>query len=179
MGRPSKLSPEQWADIERRAAEGESSRSLAREFGVDESTVRARITPHTPRVREVAAKVVEARKALDTLPAHQQYVAINLADRWRSITESVAAVAELNAKTAHRFSSLANTEATKIDDADLYSDKSVATIKGVAVLQKMSNDACIVPLSLLAANKKKEDDPEGHSAMAPQIVIVKPAERIA
>ena len=37
MGRPSKLSPKQWAEVERRTAEGEGARALAREFGISEA----------------------------------------------------------------------------------------------------------------------------------------------
>ncbi len=41
MGRKSKLSAEQWAEVERRAAApGASLRSLAREFGIADSTLR-------------------------------------------------------------------------------------------------------------------------------------------
>jgi len=39
MGRNSKLSPAQWAEVERRAA-AESRRALAREFGISDSTLR-------------------------------------------------------------------------------------------------------------------------------------------
>lgn len=69
------------------------------------------------------------------------------------ISQSVAGVADLSAKTAYRFASLANTEAGKIDDANVMSDESVAAIKGVAVLQKMANEASIVPMGLLSANR--------------------------
>jgi hypothetical protein len=166
MARPSKLSPEQWAEVERRAAEGESTRALAREFGVDEAAIRRRVSPQTPRIKEVAAKVVEAREALATLPPAQQYVALNLADKLRSISVSLAAAAELGSKTAHRLQALANSEVSKVDDA--HPLESLDNLKSVGVLTKLANDSSHIALNLLAANKEtvkeanapKPDDPE-------------------
>lgn len=152
MGRKSKLSPSQWAEVERRSAEGESARALAKEFGVDESTIRARVSPQTPRVKEVAAKVAEAREALATLPPAQQYVAINLADKLRRISDSLAAAAELGAATSHRLNALANTEVAKVDDAKPL--ESLESLRSVGVLTKLANDSASIALNLLAANKE-------------------------
>lgn len=162
MGRPSKLSPEQWAEVERRLAEGEPRRALAREFGVDESAIRARVSTQTPRIKAAAQKVVEAREALAELPVSQQYTALSLADKLRSISSSIAAVAELGAKTSHRLHSIANTEVAKIDDADPSSGKSEATLRTVAMLTKVANEAAAPAMNLIAANrdrlKQLEDD---------------------
>lgn len=152
MARPSKLSPEQWAEVERRASEGESIRSLARSFGVDESSIRARVSPQTPRVKEVAQKVVEAREALATLPVPQQYVALSLADKLRSISTSLASAAELGAKTAHRLHSLANSQVAKVDDAEPM--KSLGELRDVGVLTKLANDSANIAINLLAANRE-------------------------
>ena len=151
MARPSKLSIDQWADVERRSAEGESARSLARAFGVDEAAIRRRVSPQTPRIKEVAAKVVEAREALATLPAPQQYIALNLADKLRSISASLADAADLGAKTAHRLQSLANSEVVKVDDAKPM--ESLENLRNVGVLTKLANDSASIALNLLAANK--------------------------
>lgn len=177
MARPSKLSLEQWAEVERRAAEGESARALAREFGVDEAAIRRRVSPHTPRIKEVAAKVVEARQALAELPVAQQYTALSLADKLRSISVSVAAAAELGAKTGHRLHALANSEVAKVDDAEPL--KSIETLRNVGVLTKLGNDSLAPALNLLSANKdriKAEDDPD--NTLGPELTDVQLA-RIA
>jgi hypothetical protein len=163
MGRPSKLSPEQWSEVERRLAEGEPRRALAREFGVDESAIRARVSTQTPRIKAAAQKVVEAREALAELPVSQQYTALSLADKLRSISGSLAAAAELGAKTSHRLHSLANSEVAKVDDAEPM--KQLDNLRNVGVLTKLANESAHVALNLLAANKDRvkqlDDDAAG------------------
>jgi len=44
MGRRSKLSSEQWAEVKARAAAGSSLRQLAREFDLSDSTLREHLT---------------------------------------------------------------------------------------------------------------------------------------
>lgn len=152
MARPSKLTPAQWAEVERRAAEGESARALAREFGVDEAAIRRRVSPQTPRIIAAAEKVAEARSALAELPPAQQYRALNLADKLRNISTSLASAAELGAATAHRLQSLANSEVQKIDDAQPLA--SLEAMKGVKALTDLANGASSIALNLLAANKE-------------------------
>lgn len=153
MGRPSKLTPEQWADIERRMSGGEKAADLAREHGVSQSQITRRVTQVSQVVRNVAVKVAEAQTALAALPAAQQYNALSLADKLRSISHSMAAGAELGAKNFHRLSALANNELQKVDDANVTSSE--GALKVVAVLTKMANDAAATPVNLLAANKDR------------------------
>ncbi len=153
MARPSKLSPEQWKEVERRAVEGESIRAIAKEFGVDEAAIRRRVSPQTPQVRIVAEKLAEAQTALAELPVRQQYVAVSLADKLRNISTSLASAAELGAATAHRLSALANSEVAKVDDAEPLA--SVENLKGVAALTKLANESASIGLNLLAANKEQ------------------------
>lgn len=167
MPRPSKLTLEQWAEIERRCAEGEITRALAREFGVDEAAIRRRVNPHTPQIKKVAEKVVEARAALAELPVSQQYIALNLADKLRSISVSLASAAELGAKTAHRLHALANGEVSKVDDADPLA--SIDALRNVGVLTKLGNESAHVALNLLSANKEavaKLNDKEGQESQS-------------
>lgn len=154
MARPSKLSPDQWAEVERRAAQGETARALAREFGVDEAAIRRRVSPQTPRIKEVAAKVVEARQALAVLPVQQQYTALRVADQLMEISTSFAAAAALGARTGHRLHALANSEVCKVDDANPLSAESLTALKGVGVLTKLANEALTPASNLLAANKE-------------------------
>ncbi len=152
MGRPSKLSPAQWEEVAQRAAAGEGIRALARAFGVDEAAIRRRVSPHTPQVRSVAAKLADAQAALAELPVAQQYTAISLADKLRSISASLASAAELGAKTAHRLQALANGEVAKVDDASPM--ESLDNLRNVGVLTKLANDSASIALNLVAANKE-------------------------
>lgn len=151
MARPSKLSPEQWAEVASRAAAGESVRALARAYGVDEAAIRRRVSPQTPQVRTVAAKLADAHDALAALPVAQQYTAIGLAEKLRNISSSLASAAELGAATSHRLHALANSEVAKVDDAEPMA--SLDSLRNVGVLTKLANESSHIALNLLAANK--------------------------
>lgn len=153
MARQSKLTPEQWAEVETRLAEGESRRSLAREFGVSEGAIRQRVpTQTTQQVRTAAEKLAEGRLAVSALPTvADQYTATSLADKLVSISSSIASAAELGAKTAHRLHALANAEVDRVDDTDPLG--SMDALRGVGVLTKLANDSASIALNLLNANK--------------------------
>jgi hypothetical protein len=152
MPRPSKLTPEQWADIDRRLVAGEVPSDLAREFKVHPSQIcRRTVSQNVQSVRIVAQKIAESQDALAALPRTAQYQALNLAEKLRSISGSLASAAELGAKTAHRLTALSNSEVQKIDDEEPMS--SMENLRGVAVMTKLANDSASIALNLLSANK--------------------------
>lgn len=152
MARPSKLTPEQWAEVERRASEGEVIRALAKEFGVDEAAIRRKVNPQTPQVRKMAERLAEVQTELAALPLRQQHLAVNLAEKLRNISTSLACAAELGAKTSHRLQALANSQVAKVDDADPM--KSLGELRDVGVLTKLANDSAAIALNLLSANRE-------------------------
>lgn len=176
MGRPSKLTPDQWAEIQQRSAAGESSRALAKEFGVDESTVRAKVSPHTPRVREVAAQLARAQTALAQLPVNQQYTAVSLAEKLRSISRDLATAAAHGADTARRLKERANQEAVKILAKE---DVDVGRMSMVAGLEKLANESALLARGLVATGGQTvlqqvqlqeagtPDKPDGEDDMTP------------
>jgi hypothetical protein len=170
VGRKSKLSEEQWAEVFRRRIEGESRRALAREFQISEASIREREEKNgkTAEVQQVARMIVATEAAYKSLPVTAQLSAQNLAGKLRSISESLASAADLGAKTSHRLQALANSEVGKVDDADPLSEDSMTALKGVSALTKLANDSASIALNLLAANKetvkelnlpKPEDEP--------------------
>lgn len=172
MGRPSKLSPEQWQDIERRLAAGESASALAREFGVSPASVSVRVSKVSKKVSETAHKLAEAQTALAELPVAQQYAAVNLAEKLRAISTSLANAAELGAKTAHRLHALANAEVVKVDDADPL--RSMDALKGVGVLTKLANESSQIAVNLLNANRetvKEANKPQMDDTPAGVLVV--------
>lgn len=168
MARPSKLTPAQWVEIERRAAEGETQSSLAREFGVSVSTISGRVSVVSETVRKVAEKVAVAQTALASLPVAQQYTAIGLAEKLRNISSSLASAAELGAATAHRLHALANSEVAKVDDADPMA--SIDSLKNVGVLTKLANDSSHIALNLLASNKDRTKAADEEEAAKARVV---------
>lgn len=169
MARPSKLTPAQWAEVERRLAEGEGVRDLAKAFGVSPAAISKRgVSKQSERVQKVAHQLAQAQGALATLPTREQHLAINLADKLRNISTSLASAAELGAATAHRLQSLANSEVQKIDDAQPLA--SLEAMKGVKALTDLANGASSIALNLLAANKEtvtKLNNPQEVERAAP------------
>jgi transposase-like protein len=153
MARPSKLNQDQWAEIERRLLSGESASALAREFGINPSQITRRVAQVSQKVQNVAQSLAKAHSELAELPVAQQYTALSLAEKLRSISTSLASAAELGAKTAHRLHSLANTEVNKVDDSDPLNAQSIEALKGVGVLTKLANDSSQIAVNLLSANK--------------------------
>ena len=161
MARPSKLTPAQWGEVERRFLSGESASALGREFDVSEAGIRKKfgsshsVSSNGAKVREVALKLAEANTALHALPPAHRVVAVDLSEKLRNISESVASAAELGAKTGHRLHALANNEVCKVDDAAPLSEDSIAALKGVGVLTKLANESLMPALNLLSANKER------------------------
>lgn len=172
MGRKSALTPEQWAEIDRRILlGGESVNKLAAEFGVNESSIRRKVKPNKaekaeqakshPELRALAERKVAAdsevqkvAEQIAQLPIATQRVVVDLADDLRAISSHMAGTARYSAATAHRLAGIAHAKVQEIADADpLNDDDSMAALKGVAVLTKMSNEASVVPLGLIAASK--------------------------
>lgn len=151
MGRRSKLTDSQWADVEKRMLEGEPVRALAREFGVSEAAIRARKTSHVEQIKTVANQIVATERALQALPIPAQITAHNLAAKLRAISDNLASAAHYGAATAHRLNALANSEVAKIDDVDPL--QSQEALKGVMALTRLANDSASIALNLVAANK--------------------------
>lgn len=153
MGRKSKLTPEQWTEISRRLVAGEVPSELAREFGVHPAQITRRgFAQKAQRVRNVAEKLAQAQTALSELPIADQYTAITLSERLRSISDNLAAAADYGAKTAHRLHALANSEVAKVEDSDPIA--SIDNLRSVGVLTKLANESAHCALNLVAANKE-------------------------
>lgn len=151
MARPSKLSPDQWREVELRLSAGEGASALAREYGVNPSQITRRVSQVSQKVRNVAQNLAKAQTELAELPVPQQYAAVTLAEKLRAISTSLASAAELGAMTAHRLHALANAEVSKVDDADPL--KSIDALKGVGVLTKLANESSHLAVNLISANK--------------------------
>jgi hypothetical protein len=103
VARQSKLSPEQWADVDRRSAAGEGVRALVKEFGLSLATIgRLSVSEQTEQVRSAAEQKAAAVLAIEALPTAQQNIAVSLAEKLRNIRASLASATELVAATAHR-----------------------------------------------------------------------------
>jgi AraC-like DNA-binding protein len=173
MGRPSKLTEKQWEQIGKRLLEGEKASDLAREFKVSRATLSQRFSKSVGNVKTVANQILETEHALKSLTLSEQVSAISLADQLRSISGHLAGAANYSAATSHRLAGIANLKVQEIDDAKPLDDESRTSLKDVAVLQRMANDASAIPLNLLAANKDtvKQITAEDTTVLPVKVVI--------
>ncbi|MBS3018555.1 hypothetical protein DJFAAGMI_01287 [Comamonas sp. PE63] len=172
MGRPSKLTEKQWAEITARLVAGERAADLSREYGISKTSISMRVSKRAETIHCVADQVVQAEQSLASLPISEQIIAVNLASKLRAISDNLASAAQYGAQTAHRLSALANSEVAKVDDADPLKPESVDAMKGVAVLTKLANDSASIALNLLAANKeaiKELSSEDSHGLMAANV----------
>jgi transposase-like protein len=171
MGRKSSLTPEQWAEIERRhLVDGVSINALAAEFGVNESSIRRKIKPSkaaSPGGKSPLHVLAEEKVRTDAeskritaqiagLPQAQQVIVSDLARKLANISEHIGSAAEISAASAHRLSMLANQQLEKVDDVNPM--ESAAQLQAAAALQKMANSAMEGPMNLLRANKEMIED---------------------
>lgn len=158
MARPSKLTDAQWEAIGKRLLAGESAAALSREFGVSKAAISVRFSKRTEAVKSVAKQIVETERALSFLNVSEQIAARSLADDLKAISEHLAGAARFGAATSHRLAGIAHNKVAEIDDAKPLDEESLASLKGIAVLTRMANDASEIGLNLLRANKDSNVD---------------------
>lgn len=174
MGRKSALTPEQWIEIERRiVVDGDSVYMLAKEYGVNESSIRRALKPskidkaekaekidkYAPELKELAIRKArseeEAKKIaseISALPVPRQRIVSDLASKLMNISEHMASAAEYSAATAHRLAAIANGQIDKVDDEE--PEKSVEALKRIQFLTGMATEASKIPINLINANKE-------------------------
>lgn len=149
MARPFKLTDKQWTEIERRVLAGESMRALGSEFGVSDTAIRKRLSSHVKPIKTIANQLAEAERAMEALPIGSQVKVRRLADELKDISANLASAARDSSQTAALMANLANRTAVSINPDEVDPEQ----VKSVMVLTKASNDAAVIGLDLIAANK--------------------------
>lgn len=158
MGRPSKLSPDQWRELERRLNAGESATVLSREFDVSQGLISQRFSKISKEVKKTAEAIAESQNMLAVLPVAQQYQAISLAEKLRNISTNLASAAEYGAATAHKLQAIAHAQVKKIDEADPMNSQE--QLQAISALTRISNDSARLGTDLINANKATSIPPE-------------------
>lgn len=172
MGRPSKLTDQQWDTIKRRLAAGEKAADLAREFKVSKATISTRVSKRIETVKSVANQIVSAESALKALPVSEQLLTLTLADELRAISTHLAGAAKFGAATSHRLSGIAHSKVQEIDDAAPLTEDSLESLRGVAALTELANKASVIGMNLLAANKEMVRAANEDQVVKPVKVVV-------
>ncbi len=145
---------------------------MAREFGVSKTAISVRFSKRIETVKGVAHQLVAAEQALRQLTVSEQLTAVSLADDLRAISTHLAGAGKFGAATAHRLSGIAHAKVQEIDDAAPLDDKSRESLRDVAVLTKLANEAAVIPTGLLSANKDTVKELNQQSRPAPARVLV-------
>jgi len=170
MGRPSKLTDKQWATFEKRLLAGEKQSDLCREYGVSKQVASARFSGRKTVINDVANQIVNANRNLLNLDQSGQNLAIDLARSLMTISENMAQAAISGSYTSMRLSQIAANQVEKIDDENPI--KSVAVLQTVSTLTKISNDASVIPRSLLESNARKPVKSEEETAQPLTLTII-------
>ena len=155
MGRRSKLSEKQWAEVIRRHVDGESIRSLAKEFGVGESTIREKISAESAQIKKVSNQIVETNRAVKALPISAQIVAHSRAQRLLAMESLADDVAMAGLGHAKRVSSAISARMEAMQDEELMDGENLKQLMAAGMVinthSKLGMDA------LAIASKVKEE----------------------
>lgn len=151
MGRKSKLTEKQWAEVQRRMLEGEPRRKIADAFGITEAAIRQRLSSHIKEIKDVANQIVSVEQKLAAMPIATQITTQNYATKLRAISDDMLEGISHAASTFKRLSAIASTEMMKVDETDPMATPD--RLKAVAVVTEMANNAAKTPINMIAANK--------------------------
>lgn len=162
MGRhPTHIPDNMRAEILRRMAAGEGSRSIARDVKIPESTLRRNFSAQVAQVQSVANKIVSTEKELAQLSKPAQTAAQGFANQLRAITDNVARALQAGSETAAHLHELARDRAKVILREELQNgmlvDHGVAS--DVADLQIMANRALLPALRMIVATRETTPPP--------------------
>ena len=153
MGRPSKLTDKQWAEIQQRLLAGETTRALGTEFGISNVAVNKRFSSRNKEIKSVANQILATEQNLKALPVSSQIVAVSLADRLRAASMYLADSAVSGARTGAHLKAVAGFHAEMVTRTNAGDAEGVALQRVIAGLTQVANESEKTALNLIAANK--------------------------
>lgn len=158
-GRPSVLDDQQWGEIGRRLASGESVSSLSREYGVARSTISERYSDRVSAIRDTATALATAEIAMDKMPLTDRVSVRTLADQLRGIQSNLLDAAANGTRTTAIMSRLALTQAERLE-RQAQTDGAVdpEDMRPLVAAIEAGNRAATVGLSVVSANKGATED---------------------
>jgi hypothetical protein len=157
MRAKNKLTERQWANIERAILkDGESMNAMAKKYGIDESTVRHRVTKlKTEQVEEAAIKLAEGERAIRALKPIERVRARSLADMYIDLSytlgEAASIGADVHLKMIKKASDIAET---------MGGEPSKDDVKMVMALSSTANSASKLAVDLMNVGKQTMHDAE-------------------
>ena len=159
MARPSKLTDKQWQEITDRVLNGESKRSLAKEYGIAESSIREKVSAQCEEIKNVAHQLVAAECAVKKLNLPAQVSAHNLASKLMSMSYNMADTGNKGAAIASRLSTIAEKHMGFVETAayDNNLESMMEGVKTVNAIMRTANESSALAVDLLKANKEAVD----------------------
>ena len=164
MGRhQSKIDEKTQAEIIQRIADGEPLRSIAKDTGIPESTIRSRFSRISAQAKTVANQLVDAGTRLAELPIAAQVVASDIAARMRYLQDVTTSVAAKGAVVADIMMAEAERRGRGIDPS-----AEVEELAAVSGCVRTATEAVKPALALLAMHK---DAVKPEPPSTPRIVV--------
>lgn len=157
MGRKSKLSDKEWAEVQRRLLDGEGIRSLAREFDISEGSIRAQKSSRVKTIKAVANQIVATECAIKALDFDAQMCAQDYAARLRSLGLNLLEAAHNGAETSAKLSRIAKRQAALVDEHEPMNSQE--ELQAIAALTKLSNEAASTGVQLLRSQRDDVSKP--------------------
>lgn len=169
MGRKAKFTEAVWNEILHRAMT-EPVCALAREYGVAESSIRARVNKsaenagiNSERIKTIANQVADVREVVHSLTPLAQRQVMSMADEIERIRHPLSRAAAMNAQTASVLAGIAQKQINKVNQADPMDEPDI--LQGAAALLKLSNEASTLPTNMLRlyADAAKQDEDKSNT----------------
>jgi hypothetical protein len=171
MGRPSKLTDNQWEQIQKRMLGGESASELAREYGVTEGAIRKKVSTKIVQIKTIAKQMVEVESIYEALPINTKIAVRTLADELKEISMHLASAARYGAATAHRLAGIANEKTDDLDPADIID---MNRLREIAALTRTANEASNIGINLIKANQEAiKQSAEKEMSSVPRRIVSK------
>ena len=173
MGRKSKTTPEQDQRLIERHLAGESIRSLAKEVGISEASLRAKISAQSSQIKTAAQHIVAAERSLTKMTISAQITARTIASKMLRTMDLVATGNELMGGSYMKLAMAHNAQAAKVDENDPMTAKgSAEALVAMSALGKLANQAAEIPMRMLMAMKDGISGDEDEDDGGPVIRVV-------
>ncbi len=165
-----KVTERQWANIERAILrDGESMNSMAKKYGIDESTVRHRVSKlKTEQIEDAAIKLAEAERDIKALKPVDRIRARSLAEMLTEMSHTMSEVAELGMRNALKLTQI------KAQRIDALMPNDIDALKEVVLLGDAANKASKLGVDLMTVGKQSLIDADKKTNVQDDVMQMAP-----
>jgi hypothetical protein len=158
MGRKSKLTDQQWLDIERRLNNGEKQSDLAKEFGVDRSLINKRFSQQVEKIETLAKQVLTTECEIKQLNLFQQSLLVEKVNHLRMRDSFLEQGAHHSAFVFNKLSLAARHKAEKLNlDAEVIDEDEISSLMKLGMT---ANTFAKSPIEMKKSERETKDSTE-------------------